>query len=135
MELDKVKSFAEDFITRTVSLLLEVRKQNSRLYLQEAKEYIEKHFGEDITVLKLSRLVYVDPKYLGKVFNDEFGCNIREYQHKLRIAKAIDLLKTTSMPLGEIALAVGYSQYNKFFSHFLKVTGKKPNQYKLEKDR
>jgi two-component system response regulator YesN len=133
--LESLKAMAKEITTKTVELLLEVRRQNSKTYLQEAKSYIEENFDEDITVLMLARKVYVDPKYLGKVFHDEFGCSIRDYQHRLRISKAIELLCATSMSFGEIATAVGYNQYNKFFSHFLKVTGKKPNQYKQDKDK
>ena len=78
---------------------------------------------------ELAKQVYVDQEYLGKCFKREYGCSVNEYQHRLRITKAMQLLKTTDMTLNAISLSVGYSQYNKFFDQFKKITGQKPAMY------
>ena len=67
--------------------------------------------------------------YLGETFTKQFGCSINEYINRVRINKAMELIRTTNMKLNDICYAVGYKNYNNFYSHFIKVVNKKPTQY------
>lgn len=129
LELGDMKKHLTDIISRIVSLMLEDRRKNSRSYLYEVKEYIEENFNKELSVSRLARMKFLEAGYLGEAFIKQFGCSINEYQHRLRIKKAIELMKTTSMKLSEISSAVGYNNYNNFFSHFEKITHQKPTQY------
>ncbi len=129
LELGDMKKHLTDINSRIVSLMLEDRRKNSRSYLYEVKEYIEENFNKELSVSRLARMKFLEAGYLGEAFIKQFGCSINEYQHRLRIKKAIELMKTTSMKLSEISSAVGYNNYNNFFSHFEKITHQKPTQY------
>ena len=129
LELGDMKKHLTDIISRIVSLMLEDRRKNSRSYLYEVKEYIEENFNKELSVSRLARMKFLEAGYLGEAFIKQFGCSINEYQHRLRIKKAIELMKTTSMKLSDISSAVGYNNYNNFFSHFEKITHQKPTQY------
>lgn len=132
MDIADMKKHLTDIISRIITLMLEDRRKNSRSYLYEIKEYIEEHFNKELSVSQLARMKFLEAGYLGEAFIKQFGCSINEYQHRLRIKKAIELMKTTNMKLSDISSAVGYNNYNNFFSHFEKITHKKPTQYETE---
>jgi len=127
--LEQLKARFYETVRFVIQVLLDVRRQNTKLYLLGAKKFIESHFNSEITMTELAGQVHVDHEYLGKCFKKEYGCSVSEYQHRLRIEESIRLLTTTNMTLNDISIAVGYSHYNKFFEQFKKITGQKPTTY------
>jgi two-component system response regulator YesN len=128
-DFPELKSYITDILSQLIGLMLEDRRRNSRSYLYEVKAYIEKNFEKELSVSFLAEMVFFEAGYLGDAFSKQFGCTINEYQHRLRIEKAIELIKTTDMKLSEISDKVGYNNYNNFFSHFVKITHIKPAEY------
>ena len=128
-DFDNLKSYITDIVSQVVSLMLEERKRNSRSFLYEVKSYIDKNYQQEISVSFLADMVFLEAGYLGDAFNKQFGVSISEYQHRLRIEKAIELIETTDMKLSDISSSTGYNNYNNFFSHFVRITNKKPTQY------
>ena len=129
LSFGKLRRYITDILTQTIELMLEDRRKNARSCLYEVKEYIEKHFTAEISVASLADRVYLEAGYLGDAFSRQFGWSINEYQHRLRIQKAVELISSTDMKLSDIAAEVGYNNYNNFFTHFGRITRKKPNQY------
>ncbi len=116
-------------LLETIDKMKEDRRRISHGYLYDVKEYIEAHYNEELSVSQLAEMNYAEAGYLGEAFIKHFGCSINEYQHRLRIKKAIELIKSTNMKLSEISNAVGYNNYNNFFSRFEKITHKKPTEF------
>lgn len=135
LSLDELKKHVTSILSKTISLMLEDRRKNSRSYLYRVKTYIDHHFIDDLSVSSLAEMEFLEAGYLGEAFIKQFGCSINEYQHQLRIKKAIELIQTTDMKLSDISSAVGYNNYNNFFSHFEKITNMKPAQYYAESSR
>lgn len=128
-DFKSLKSYIADIVSQVVGLMLEERKRNSRSFLYEVKTYIDNNYQKEISVSFLAEMVFLEAGYLGDAFNKQFGVSISEYQHRLRIEKAIELIETTDMKLSDIASTTGYNNYNNFFSHFVRITNKKPTQY------
>ncbi len=129
LDIEDIKKHLLDIISKVIGLMLEDRRKNTHSYLYEVKDYINEHFHEDLSVSQLAKMKFIEAGYLGEAFIKQFGCSINEYLHRLRIKKAIELIETTDMRLSDISSAVGYNNYNNFFSHFEKITHKKPTQY------
>ncbi len=53
-----------------------------------------------------------------RCFKEVYGTSIHAYLTRYRMAQAATLLRTTSKPVGEVALAVGYANASKFASTF-----------------
>ncbi len=128
-DFESLKNYITNIISQIIDLMLEERRKNSRSYLYEVKEYIDKNYEKDITVSFLADMVFLEAGYLGDAFNKQFGLSISEYQHRLRIEKAIELIQTTDKKLSDISANAGYNNYNNFFAHFVRITSKKPTEY------
>jgi len=128
-DLVSLKKYITDIISQLIDLMLEERRKNSKSYLYEVKNYLDQNYEKDISVSFLADMVFLEAGYLGDAFSKQFGLSISEYQHRLRIAKAIKLIETTDMKLSDISACTGYNNYNNFFAHFVRITNKKPTEY------
>lgn len=128
-DLARLRTGFLGLLRETLTLLSEERRRHSRAYLYEVKHYVEEHFDRRISLKQLAERVFVDAFYLGKEFRRRFGCSVNEYQNTLRIERAMKLLETTDLRLHEIAVAVGYNNYNNFYHNFRRMTGMNPEQY------
>lgn len=75
---------------------------------EEIKEYIHKHYGDDLTRNDLAEIVYLNPDYLARLFKRETGVSLGSYVIQVRIAAAKHLLETTHMSVYTIANKTGY---------------------------
>ncbi|MDQ0064085.1 response regulator transcription factor [Paenibacillus harenae] len=98
-------------------------------------EYINEHFGEDITILGLSKQFNLNPNYISQLFRKELDKTFTEYLTGLRMNRASELLRTTSIPINEIADQVGYKDYFYFSKMFKKILGVPPRGYRYDQNQ
>jgi len=79
-------------------------------------------FYADYANLSLSRFAHL--------FKDTVGMTPINYITKIKINKAINLLNSTNMTIGEISERTGFSDQNYFGITFKKVTGISPKAYR-----
>lgn len=98
-----------------------------------AKNYIQEHFSENISLEKLSGMYYLSPSYFSKTFKAVFGFTYAEFLKKCRLEKAKKLLLETDYKIYYISKAVGYEN-TKFFTRIFKTTyGISPKSYREKK--
>lgn len=98
-------------------------------------EYINEHFGEDITILGLSKRFNINSNYISQLFRKELDKTFTEYLTGLRMNRASALLRTTSIPINEIAEQVGYKDYFYFSKMFKKIIGVPPRGYRYDQNQ
>ncbi|MCR8631813.1 helix-turn-helix transcriptional regulator [Paenibacillus sp. N5-1-1-5] len=91
---------------------------------------IAQRLAEPITLTLISEEVGLSSFYLSRLFREEVGESFNEYITRLRIAKAISLLQTTSMKVYEVAEQVGIPSYRYFSVLFRNRTGVSPTDFK-----
>ncbi|MBR6483677.1 MAG: response regulator [Clostridiales bacterium] len=96
----------------------------------KAKEYIDTHYSQDLSLEGMSRQTDISPYYFSKLFKNKTGVTFIDYLTNLRIEKAKELLSDPSRSMKEICSEVGYSDPNYFSRIFKKVTGQTPTEYK-----
>ena len=79
---------------------------------------------------QLSKLYFINEKYLGKLLNAQYKMPFHEYLNNLRLKAAENLLKTTSKNIIEIAFDCGYQSVNYFNRRFYKKYNVTPSQYR-----
>jgi two-component system response regulator YesN len=96
-----------------------------------AKDYIDHHyFDPSISLNEVAEMVQVSPTYLSKRIKTELGASFITYLTKVRIKKALLLMKDPHLKIYEIADMVGYSTQHYFCNAFKKVTGISPTVYR-----
>lgn len=113
-----------------VSIVVRSHSDRSNNIVRRAKEYIDEHFFEAITVKDVADAVCISESYLKSLFKKNSNETYTEILTTARINQAKKLLKSTDKSITEIAMDVGYQTPNAFSSIFKKVTGLRPTQYK-----
>ncbi|MFP5106245.1 response regulator transcription factor [Neobacillus sp. C211] len=95
------------------------------------KQYIQNHLGEQrLTREEIANYVYLNPDYLTRLFKKQTGVSISEYLQQQRIEYAKKLLAGTNLPVSEVALSAGYSNFSYFSTIFKKATELNPMEYR-----
>jgi transcriptional regulator GlxA family with amidase domain len=85
--------------------------------LIRALDLIEKTLDEPIERLAFAEKVGLSLRQLERLFVANLGLTINQYLMKVRVERAKILIRQTSLPLGEIAIATGFTN----FSHFSRI--------------
>mgnify|MGYP005849337245 CR=1 FL=1 len=97
---------------------------------EKAKEHIEKHCFDEISIEELARIAGVSKGYFFRQFKKQFDISPLAYQQAIRIEAAKTLLKTTTLGCKEIASQTGFSNVYFFHRIFKKHTATTPVQYR-----
>lgn len=106
-------------------------KQNKILAL--AVDYIQEHYMEDLSVMRIAEHVNKTPNYFSHLFKKEYGISFSEYVNKVRIQQAKRQLINTDQMIYEIAEQVGYKDYKHFTQVFKKFEDCTPTEYRNNK--
>ena len=95
--------------------------------------YIKEHLTDKLTLDQAAEQVYLSKSYFCRIIKDELGCTFTEYVNRLRIERSKTLLRSTGMPIAEIACAVGFDDQSYFTRIFKKQTGIAPGKYREQR--
>ena len=93
--------------------------------------FLDANYGDpDLSLTMVADTFQISVPYLSSLFKASAGVNFSNYVEDVRIEKAKGLLKNTSLSVGEIAVATGYSSTNSFSRAFRRVTGDSASEYR-----
>ena len=98
--------------------------------IEKAKNFITENLSNPISVKDVADYVYMSPEYFTKLFKRETGQNIKEYITLSKIEAAKDMLEHTAIPIGMVALELGYSSFSHFSQVFRKYEDLSPSEYR-----
>jgi AraC-like DNA-binding protein len=96
----------------------------------KAKAFIDGHFREEFDVEGLARLVHLSPKQLRTVFKAAYGVSPRDYHQTRRVLAMTRELRTTRVPVAEVAAHAGWSDRRAATARFRTATGQTPTEYR-----
>ena len=98
--------------------------------IKPVKEYLDKNYGEKITLDSLAQTFYINKYYLTKTFKEQYGVSITAYLLNLRITRAKQLLRFSEKSVEEIGLECGLGAAHYFSQTFKNVEGVPPSKYR-----
>ncbi|MES2649295.1 MAG: chromate resistance protein ChrB domain-containing protein [Bacteroidota bacterium] len=108
-------------------------KKKTPAWVKELKQIIQDQVDTNLNLSDISKSLDINPSYLSREFSKHFdNLSFGEYIRKLRIDKALELIKTNKYSLTEIAYLTGFSDQSHFTRIFRQHTGKSPSAYKKE---
>ncbi len=120
----------KDTVRRYFTRVKEEKMNVNQLPIRLAKQYVNEHYANPITLEELSEAIGLVPTYVSTLFKKEIGINFSDYLTSCRMEAAKKLLKEPSYTINEIAEMVGYGDPKYFSKMFNKVVGLKPSEYR-----
>lgn len=101
--------------------------------IRRAKEYLEQHYtNPELSLTDMAAQANLSASHFSVVFSQEAHQTFKEYLTEIRINKAKELLRMTSLRSADIAYQVGYNDPHYFSSVFKKNTGLSPIEFRSQ---
>lgn len=109
--------------------------EQSDSVFDKASAYIKGNLDQSLAREEIARHVYLNADYLDRMFKKQAGVSVTEYVVRERMAVAKQLLGKTGLPVHEVALQVGYTNFSHFSRIFRKYADRNPLEYRQEEQK
>ena len=111
----------------SIKLLRKVKPAIARV-----RDFLQCHYANNLSLEELANIAGLSRYYLSRSFSREMGISLSAYQMQIRIDRAKKLL-VQGKPIAIIASETGFYDQSHFASHFKRLVGTTPGNYKQEK--
>ncbi|MFB5660958.1 bifunctional transcriptional activator/DNA repair enzyme AdaA [Alteribacillus sp. HJP-4] len=101
--------------------------------IKNVRSFIHEHYKEKLTLPQMAHHAGVSPYYLGRLFKKRTLETPRVYLERVRLRKAIQLLKTTDLSILDVCLEAGFQNQSSFYQAFQRKNTVSPKRYRKEK--
>jgi YesN/AraC family two-component response regulator len=101
--------------------------------VMKVREYVQLHYGEDLSLHTVSQLFAIDRFQLSRAFKQQFNVNYWTYVTQVRMEKAAEMLTGTDLKNSVIAAATGFVDESHFSRAFKKYYGMTPREFRQSK--
>ena len=108
------------------------RKNAEPPAIAKARNYIQDHQAEKLSLEQVARAVNMSSFYFCKMFKKVVGINFTDYVARVRIEKSKNLLLNPNLRVIEIAFEVGFQSLTHFNRIFKKLLGQSPTEYRAQ---
>lgn len=109
-----------------LTLFNKAQRTSSPKWITDVKAAINDRWYEFISLADLAQSVSLHPVTISKQFLRHTGSTITEYQRKIKLQRAFQLLMTTGQPISDIAFTCGFSDQSHMTRLFRFYTGFTP---------
>ncbi len=131
-ELQMKDEFSDSSIEMSLLGLVKSKKalESKRpVWIDKIQEILNDKWNEEVTLQDLSAFANVHPITVSKHFSKYFACTFGEYRRRLKIEKALQLIRINKFSLTEIAYECGFYDQSHFTRTFKQLTGFLPKHY------
>ncbi|MEC0145502.1 helix-turn-helix domain-containing protein [Paenibacillus alginolyticus] len=101
-----------------------------RKVIEDVQTLIQMEYGSDIGVGYLANRVFLSPSYLSFLFKKSTGQSLVKYITAIRMERAKELLRDSTIKVVDIASTVGFANTSYFNLMFKQYNGLTPVQYR-----
>src|SRR6266513_1119976 len=121
--------FADQLSALANQIVLEQQSAEPPLVLK-AREYIEKHKTEEISLADVAKAAGASVFHFCKVFHKATGLTFTDYVARMRVEDARTRLLNPNLRVSEIAYDVGFQSLTQFNRTFKRVFGQSPSEFR-----
>ncbi|NBD28224.1 response regulator transcription factor [Paenibacillus glycinis] len=96
----------------------------------QIQQFVQEHLSEDVSLQAIANHVYMHPTHVSKVFKRETGENLSDCLLRLRMERAVFLLKESRHKIYEVASLSGYRNPTYFIKVFKEHFGVTPQEFR-----
>jgi AraC family transcriptional regulator len=104
-------------------------KSKSHAWVNKMEQILRSNWDKHLSLKNLSASLNIHPVTISRQFHKYYHCTLGEYVRKLKIEKALTLIKTSTQSLTGIAFECGFADQSHFTRTFKRLTGFLPHVY------
>ena len=105
--------------------------EQEQKFLRTIQQFVSENLHRSITLDDLAEAVHLSSSSLYKKMKEYADISPMEYVMKVRLHKAVELLKDDSISVQEVSMAVGFNTHSFFSECFKREFGMTPRQWRL----
>jgi AraC family transcriptional regulator len=107
-------------------------KQHHLVTAESARDYLQGHFAENISLQQLAQHCCVSPFHFSRIFKSILQTSPHQYLSTVRLQHAKILLSTSELPVTDIAFECGFNSLEHFITAFKKKFKASPGSLKKQ---
>lgn len=127
---EKLKRWADGVLGKLEEEMTESDSYNKRHIIKQVQEMVTGELGAETSVKTIADKVYLHPVYLSKIYKSETGESLGDYIIRMRMERAVYMLKSTNKKIYEITTELGYQNPQYFSKIFKKYYGVTPGEFR-----
>jgi two-component system, response regulator YesN len=129
-DVDELDYWAANLLGRLQNELNSDASASRHSLVARIRQFIQEHLSEDVSLHAIAEEVHMHPTHVSKLFKRETGETISDYLLRLRMEKAVRLLKDSRYKVYEIAARLGYKNPTYFIKVFKERYGVTPQDFR-----
>ena len=117
-------------MVRETRLSTEEHTRRDASLTRDIIQYIQSNYDRELSYEQLAEKFHMNPVYINRVFKKNTGVSLHVFLVNYRITTAMEIMRSGSMSVKEIAAMVGFSDLPHFTKTFKKITGITPGRYR-----
>src|SRR6516225_10621778 len=126
----RLLAFFADQLSALSNLLVTEKNNAEPPLVLKAREYIDKHKAEEISLADVARAAGASVFHFCKVFHKSTGLKFTDYVSRVRLEDARTQLLNPNLRDSEIAYDVGFQSLTEFNRTFRRVFGQSPTEFR-----
>jgi two-component system, response regulator YesN len=98
--------------------------------VKEARNFILENYSRTLIIEDVANHLFISPSHLCRLFREELDTTINDYLTRVRVEKAVELMKKPELSVEQVSKAVGFKNQSCLAKVFRKYIGVTPLTYR-----
>lgn len=128
--IERIEKYIQGKFADMLRYVFQREEKSTKVSINDISKYIEENYNRDISLNEIGDFFSITPEYVSSLFKKERGENYLVFLSRLRMERAMEMLRDSELKTYEIAEKVGYYDTHHFSKVFKKLMGMTPSEYR-----